>query len=198
MSGVGELVHELGDARRAIARLRLQARSAGCEVPSEVDDLAAAAVHAVNGCFDRIEEPGLLLQAWSAIFRLQNTIARVHAEVDRARGLMARAALLRHRAAELVAESRDAVTGGHDLQRRRVSITVIGAPPPDLPVWETVARVAFARMTRLGVVLRQDGDAWAVDEARERGDESSKVVADWRPHLEAAFAAAGLAVIRRT
>jgi hypothetical protein len=197
MNGVDELVHELGEARRAIARLRLQARTAGCEVPSEVDDLAAQAVHAVNGCFDRIEQPGLLLEAWSAVFRLQNTIAKIHLEVDRARGLEARAAVLRHRAAELVAESRDALAGGHDLLRRRVSISVIGAPPPDLPVWETVARVTFARMTRLSVVLRQDGDAWSVDEARERGDETSETVADWRPHLEAAFAAAGLAVIRR-
>jgi hypothetical protein len=194
MSGVDELVHELGEARRDVGRLKFQARFAGYEVPSRIDELAAEAVHAVNGYFDRIEEPGLLLEAWSAVFRLQNTIAAIRAEIDRSRRLGAQAAMLRHRAASLVATSREAIANGQPLMRTPVSITVIGDPPPDLPVWETAARVAFARMTNLAVVLRQEGAAWRVEEAQERDDEG-KVVADWRPHVEAAFQAAGLAVV---
>jgi hypothetical protein len=196
MSSVDELVHELGEARRAVGRLKRQARAAGLEVPDHVDDLASAAVHAVNGYFDRIEQPGLLLEAWAAVFRLQNTIAALRAEIDRSRRLHAESFALRQRSQALLAASQRALDAGPKLLRSPVAILVIGDPPPDLPVWETVARATFARMTRLEIVLRREADGWTVDEAREL-DEKGDVIGDWRPHLEAAFASAGLAVVQR-
>lgn len=196
MNGVDELVRELGQARRDVGRLKSQARVVSCPVPPEVDDLAISAVRAVDGYFDQIQDTSLLLEAWTAIFRLKNTIASVRVELERAQKACVRATGLRARSHDLVAAS-DALSQGAQapLLRSRVTIEVVGEPPEDLPVWESVARVTCIA-GHLDVVLRQDGNQWSVDRADERSSNGNPKVADWRPNLEAAFQAAGLAVRR--
>lgn len=197
MNGVDELVRELAQARRDVARLKSQARAASRPIPHELDVLARSAVYAVDGYFDEIQDTTQLLEAWTAVFRLKNTIAAARVELERAQRAGAQSKALRARAHELVADSRALSRRAEAaaLLLSRVTFQVVGDPPEDLPVWESVARVTCIA-GHLDVVLRQDGSEWCVDRADEQSGDGDPKVADWRPHLEAAFQAAGLAVRR--
>jgi hypothetical protein len=86
------------------------------------------------------------------------------------------------------------------LRRGRITITCIGEAPPDLPVWSAVARATWFRTRWLDVVLRREDEGWMVLRADERHEDDTPdgpPIADWRPHLETAFEAAGLEVARR-